>query len=156
MISSRWVLPLLLISPIPLGALITVLDLSITDEYTRLQTLAVVWSVIALGAVCTTAYLTVRALIAYLFSRREYPPASTERLLAAINLLSSAGLLVVHTLFLFIGVMTVVLDVDSIVRVEISRLGLLEGQYVLLVMGIGHYLLFRRVRENVKRSEREA
>lgn len=152
---NRWTIPLLLISPIPLAVVITAFDISVTDEYARLQALALMWSVIALAAVGITAYLTIRAFDAWLFTRREYLPGATERILSANNLLSSAGLLVVHTIFLFIGVMTVVLDVDSIIRVEVSRLGLLEGQYILLVIGVGHYLLFKRARQNVKRSLEE-
>jgi hypothetical protein len=64
-----------------------------------------------------------------------------------VNVVTAAGLFVVHLLWFGAGVMVLSLPDGSLVRIEGTRLSLLIGQYVLLVTGICVFALQARIRE---------
>jgi hypothetical protein len=157
---------LLLLSPLALLFGLLIFDFTVPTDLAKLVGLAVAWSVVAVSAVVVTTFLSYRATVSFGFAIRNYPHGSTPRLLAIINLIAAYGLWIVHVLFLTVGLSTFihpeaslpvrpVEDAVLIAKQEFGRVALMEGQYILLTVGVTHYKLFQRVRRNAREHELE-
>lgn len=135
----------LMASPVLLALVLVKLDLNLSPE-ASLVYLAFVFAGTAGLAVIVSALLAVMGWKAWVAAGRNFGPEDSRRLIAIVNVLVNTSLLIVHLMFLGVGLGSVFLEQDSVLRLEISRVGLVVGQWVLLMAGLSSHLIHRRIR----------
>ena len=141
---------LLVLSPIPLAVVLLITESYLHPDET-LPYIAVIWSIVAFMAVIISGALALMAFGSYSFARRTYPREDPSRLIATVNFIVASGFVTVHTIFLAVGIATVLFE-ESFARQVFSRIGLVDAQYILLVTGIISYIIHKKIRERVDRK----
>lgn len=147
---------LLILSPLGLLGLLIFLEVLFASNRSPLY-LSIVWSVTALAAVVVSAILAFNAWQTFRYAWRHYNWEQARLLIPAVNFMATSGFLFVHMLFLAVGVGSIrrspppTPDEDHI-DLLLARIGLLEGQYILLIVGVVSFVMYRKIRHNISRE----
>lgn len=140
------------LSPILVTVLLALLPILFDDANIAYVTLFV-WTSVAVVSAVFADVMRRRAKKAARAAQRKCAPGDPAREFAKGNHGVAANIEIVHTVFLMVGVATIVFPEDWELRKLFSRDGIMFGQYMLMLVVLRTYYLDHVIRKMLKNNK---